>query len=377
MEQQIYLDNNATTPLDERVLEAMLPYLRERFGNPSSATHAFGWEAEAAVDVAREEVAAAIGAEPEEITFTSGATESDNLALQGALRPGDHLVVSATEHPAVLETAAFLAELGVEVTVLPVDGHGRVEPEALREALTPRTVLVSVMLANNETGTLKPVRKLAEVAHAAGVPFHTDAAQALGKVPLDVEELGVDLMSLSAHKCYGPKGVGALYVRRRGRHRLRAVQRGGGQERGLRSGTLNVPGIAGFGRAASLAAEALPEEARRLADLRNRLHGRLREHFPGLSLNGHPRERLPNTLNVSLSGIVAGDLLAALPSVAAAPGSACASGSREPSHVLRAMGLDEAAARSAVRFSVGRFNTEEEMDRAAEEFSRAAQLVGI
>ncbi|TCJ13701.1 cysteine desulfurase [Rubrobacter taiwanensis] len=375
MEQPVYLDNNATTPLDERVLEAMLPYLRERFGNPSSATHAFGWEAEAAVELAREELAAAIGAEPQEIVFTGGATESDNLALQGALRPGDHLIVSATEHHAVLDTALYLAETGVKVTVLPVDRFGRVVPETLREAITPRTALVSIMLANNETGTLNPVRELAGIAHEYGIPFHTDAAQALGKIPLDVEELGVDLMSLSAHKCYGPKGVGALYVRRRPRRvRLRPIQHGGGHERGLRSGTLNVPGIVGFGRAADLAAEALPGEARRLRALRDELWRRLKARIPGLRLNGHPELRLPNTLNVALPGGRAEDLLPGMPGVAAAPGSACTSASTKPSHVLRAMGLSEELARSSVRLSVGRFNTPEEIARAAEEISSAARL---
>ncbi len=366
----IYLDYNATTPLDERVLEAMLPYLRERFGNPSSAAHPFGWEAAAAVDLAREELAGAIGASPEEILFTSGATESDNWALKGVLRPGDHLVTAATEHEAVLEAARSVSRAGVRVTVLPVDAHGVVHPDALREEISPDTRLVSVMLANNETGTLNPVRELAEVAHERGVPFHTDAAQALGKVPVDVDELGVDLMSLSAHKCYGPKGVGALYVRRRPPRGVRRVRPsplldGGGQERGLRSGTLNVPGIVGFGRAAALAAEALPEEARRVFSLRDALFRLLRSGVPGLRLNGHPERRLPNTLNVSFPGVEVGELLGAVPGVAASAGSACASLRAGPSHVLEAMGA-ERQGWAAVRFSLGRFTTREEVERAAE-----------
>lgn len=377
----IYLDNNATTPLDERALEAMLPYLKENFGNPASTTHAFGWTAGAAVDLAREELAASIGASPEEITFTGGATESDNMTLMGLLRPGDHLVTAATEHEAILETAHYLERVGVKVTILPVDSFGVVSPDALREAIEPETRLVSVMLANNETGTLNPIRELAEISHEFGVPLHTDAAQALAKIPIDVGELGVDMMSFSAHKCYGPKGVGALYVRRRPapgvrRVRLEPLSRGGGQERGLRSGTLNVPGIVGFGRAAALGAAALPEEAERISVLRDTLFERLRAGIPDLRLNGHPTERLPGTLNVYFPGIDVGDLLGALPDVAASAGSACASSSSEPSHVLNAMGLtDEPAA--TVRFSLGRFTTPEEVERASELVVRVAGELGV
>ena len=376
----IYLDNNATTPLDERVLEAMLPYLKEDFGNPSSATHAFGWTAGAAVDLAREEVAAVVGAMPEEILFTSGATESDNLALSGLLRPGHHLIIAATEHEAVLETAHYLERGGVRVTVLPVDAYGVVSPDALREAIRPETTLVSIMLANNETGTLNLVRELAEVSHEFCIPFHTDAAQALGKIPVDVEELGVDLMSLSAHKCYGPKGIGALYVRRRqapGIQRVYLVPllHGGGQERGLRSGTLNVPGIVGFGRAAGLGAAALSEEVTRISDLRDTLFERLRADIPGVRLNGHPTERLPGTLNVSFPGIDVGELLPALPDVAVSAGSACSSLNSEPSRDLKAMGLENGAA-SSVRFSLGRFTTLDEVERAAVLVARAAGELG-
>jgi cysteine desulfurase len=374
----IYLDNNATTPLDERVLEAMLPYLREHYGNPSSA-HAYGWTAAAAVDVAREEFAGAIGASAdEEIFFTGGATEADNTALLGMLGAGDHLVTTATEHEAVLEVARFLERAGVAVTILPVDRFGLVDPGDLREAIRPETALVSIMLANNETGTINPVRELADVAHERGVPFHTDAAQALGKIPVDVEDLGVDLMSLSAHKCYGPKGVGALYIRRRPapgvrRARPEPLLRGGRQERGFRSGTLNVPGIVGFGRAAALAAEALPEEVERISALRDELWRRISAGLPGARPNGHPENRLPNTLNVSFPGVPASDLLGSLENVAASAGSACASEKGEPSHVLRAMGLDEETAFSSVRFGLGRFTTPEEVGQAAEFVVEAVQ----
>ena len=373
----IYLDNNATTPLDERVFEAMLPYLKEHFGNPSSTTHAFGWTVGAAVDLAREELAASTGASPKEITFTGGATESNNLALLGLLRPGDHLVTAATEHEAILEPAHHLARAGVRVTVLPVDGYGVVSPDALDEAMESDTKLVSIMLANNETGTINPVRELVEVAHEDGVPFHTDAAQALAKIPLDVEGLGVDMMSVSAHKCYGPKGVGALYVRRRPAPGVRRVcleplLRGGGQERGLRSGTLNVPGIVGLGRAASVGADALPEEAERISGLRDELFGRIRAGMPGVRLNGHPERRLPGTLNVSFPGLDVGDLLGALPEVAASAGSACASLNSGPSHVLKAMGLAGETA-ATIRFGLGRFTTPAEIERAAGLVVRASE----
>ena len=372
----IYLDYNATTPLDERVLDAMLPYLKGDFGNPSSATHAYGWTASAAVDLAREELAEAIGASPEEITFTAGATESDNMALLGLLRPGDHLITAATEHEAILEPAQHLARAGVRVTVLPVDRYGVVHPDRLAEALEPGTRLVSIMLANNETGTLNRVRELAEVAHERGVPFHVDAAQALCKVPVDVEDLGVDLVSISAHKCYGPKGVGALYVRRRPHPgvrgaRLEPILFGGGQERGKRSGTLNVPGIVGLGKAASLGAASLPEEAERIRALRDRLHAALAAGIPGLRLNGHPEHRLPGTLNVSFPGVDVGELLGALPDVAASAGSACASLDAGPSHVLEAMGVKNGSW-GTVRLSLGRFTTGEEVHRAAEMLVRAA-----
>lgn len=375
----IYLDNNATTPLDSRVLEAMMPYLTGEYGNAASS-HSFGSAAGAAVDLAREELARAVGASPEEITFVSGATEADNTALLGCLRPGERLVTAATEHEAILEPARYAEAAGAGLTVLPVDGYGRVSPDSLRETLSedPPVALVSIMLANNETGTINPVRELAEVAHESGVPFHTDAAQAPGKIPVDVDDLGADAMSLSAHKLYGPKGVGALYVRRRpypGVRRLRPepLLRGGGQEHGLRSGTLNVPGIVGLGRAAALAAESLPEEAERIATHRDELHRLILDAVPDARLNGHPGERLPNTLNLSLPGIRSDALLAAAPEVAASAGSACASGSPEPSHVLRAMGVDGEAALCAVRLSLGLFTTGEDVERAAQALARAVR----
>jgi cysteine desulfurase len=347
----------------------MLPYLKEDFGNPASTTHPFGWAAAAAVDLAREELATSIDASPEEIIFTSGATESDNTVLVGLLRPGDHIVTAATEHEAVLETVRFLERVGVRVTVLPVDSVGLLSPDALREAIESETALVSIMLANNETGTLNPVRELAEISHERGVRFHTDAAQALAKIRIDVEELGIDLMSLSAHKCYGPKGIGALYVRRRPARGIRRVNlspllRGGGQERGLRSGTLNVPGIVGFARAAALGAAALPAEAAKISNLRDILFARLRAGIPGVRLNGHPTKRLPGTLNVSFPSVNAADLLGALPNIAVSAGSACASLTSKSSHVLRAMGLEDGAS-AAIRFSLGRFTTSDEIELAA------------
>ena len=374
---RIYLDNNATTPLDQRALEAMMPYLTGEYGNAASS-HSFGSAAGAAVDLAREELAQAIGASPEEITFVSGATEADNASLLGCLRPGERLVTAATEHEAILEPARYAEAAGAGLTVLPVDEYGRVSPDSLRQTLSeaPPVALVSIMLANNETGTINSVRELAGAAHEFGVPFHTDAAQAPGKIPVNVEDLGVDAMSLSAHKFYGPKGVGALYVRRRPRPGVRRLRpepllRGGGQERGLRSGTLNVPGIVGLGRAAALAADSVPEEAERVSALRDELHRRLLAAVPEAILNGHPGERLPNTLNVSFPGVRASELLAAAPEVAASAGSACASESPKPSHVLRAMGADEAVALCAVRLSLGRFTTGEDVERAAEALARS------
>jgi len=368
----IYLDHFATTPVDPRVLEAMLPWFSQDFGNAASRTHVFGWRAEAAVEQARAEVASALGArEPREIVFTSGATESNNLALQGVARAcasrGDHLVTVATEHRAVLDVCTALEREGRRVSVLPVDAGGLVDPDALRRAIEPRTVLVSVMAANNEIGVLQPLAQLAAICRERGVLLHSDAAQAAGKVPLDVRALGVDLLSVSAHKLYGPKGVGALYVRGGSpRVRVAPLLYGGGHERGMRSGTLPVPLVVGLGRALALAVTEREAEAARLAELRDRLWQRLQAGLGELVLrNGDPVRCLPAALHVSFPGVDAAALLPQLPDVALSSGSACSSASPEPSHVLRALGLPPDRVRSGIRFGLGRFNTAEEIERAA------------
>ena len=367
----IYLDYNATTPVDERVIEAMVPYHTRAFGNAASRSHSFGWEAEAAVATAREQTAALIGASPGEIVFTSGATESNNLALKGAAamyrHKGNHIVTCATEHHAVLDPCARLTESGFEVTALPVDATGRVDPQRLDDALTDRTILISIMAANNETGTRHPIAEIGRIATRRDVLFHCDATQAVGKVPIDVEAAGIDLLSLSAHKIYGPKGVGALYVRRRRpRVRLRCQMDGGGHERGLRSGTLNVPGIVGLGAAAEICHREMHDEGARLADLRERLHDGIRGRLEDVHLNGHPAERLGNTLNLSFAYVEGEALMMKLRNLAVSSGSACTSESREPSHVLRAMGVPEELANSSIRFSLGRRTTAEEIDYAIE-----------
>ncbi len=374
----MYLDNLATTRVDPAVVAAMVPWFTEDYGNAASRTHAFGWRAAEAVEVARAQVAALIGAErAREIIFTSGATESNNLALIGAAtalgQPGDQVVVSAVEHRSVLDPAAALGRLGFAVTVLPVDRGGSVDLDSLRRALTRPTVLVSVMAANNEVGTLQPWAEAAELARTAGALFHTDAAQAAGKVPLRVAPTGADMVSLSAHKLYGPKGVGALYVRtRRPRLRLQPLLHGGGQERGTRPGTLNVPGIVGFGRACALAGDNLDSEAVRLQGLRDRLHQALERDLGPLPLNGHPRQRLPGCLNLCFPGVDGARLLPACRGVALSAGSACASGDSGPSHVLAAMGVDAALALASLRFGLGRFTTDDEVDYAA---GRVAEAV--
>jgi cysteine desulfurase len=371
VELPVYLDNLATTRVDPAVLEAMLPWFTREYGNPASRTHAFGWRAAEAVEIARAEVAALIGVrQPREIVFTSGATEANNLAIlgvTGAYRDhGDHVITQATEHRSVRDPAAGLARRGGSVTVLPVDGHGRVDPEAVRAALTRRTVLISVMAANNEVGTLQPLAEIAGVAREAGVLLHCDAAQAVGKVPLAVESLGIDLLSLSGHKVYAGKGVGALWVRsRQPRVRLRPLVEGGGQERGLRSGTLNVPGIVGLGRACALAREELAVEAVRVSTLRDRLHRALEERLGPLPLNGHPRDRLPGCLNLSFPGVDGASLITAFRDLALSAGSACTSGETTPSYVLRAMGVSDDLAAASLRFGLGRFTTVEEVDYAA------------
>ncbi len=380
----IYLDHHATTPVDPRVVTAMEPYWSEEFGNASSATHLYGWRAEAAVEQAREELAAAIGAaDPREIVFTSGTTESNNLALAGIARAQqgrrDHLATSAIEHPSVLDTARALAEQGCALTELPVGVGGLVDPEAVRAALGERTALVSIGTANSEVGTLQPIAEIAAVCREAGVPFHSDAAQAVGKVPIDVRRDGIDLLSFCAHKLYGPKGIGALYVRRgRPPIQLEPLLHGGGHERGLRSGTTPVALVVGFARAVSLCLADLEAEAARLRGLRERLFAGLCAALPGrIACNGDPERRLPGNLNVSFAGVRADGLLASLRDVALSMGSACASARGEPSHVLRALGLPPERVQGALRFGLGRGTTESEIDtviaRVAEEVRSARE----
>ncbi len=364
----VYLDHQATTPLDPRVLEAMLPWLTGEFGNAASRQHAYGWAAESAVAAAREEIAESLGAAPGEIVFTSGATESNNLALLGGARAargrGNHVVTSAVEHRAVLDPCRQLAAEGFEVTVLAPDATGRVSPEAVAAALTERTVLVSLMAANNEVGTLNPLAEVAALCAGRGVLFHTDAAQAFGKVPFDLGP-GVALASLSAHKLYGPKGVGALFVRARPRVALAPLVFGGGHEKGIRSGTLNVPGIVGFGAAARLARAEGEAERLRLGALRQRLDGAIRGALDGVTLNGHPVDRLPGNLSLSFAGVDGEGLVGSLREVAVSSGSACTTASAEPSHVLRALGVPEPLAKATLRFGLGRFTTAAEVDLAA------------
>ncbi len=361
----IYMDYHATTPVDPRVLEAMLPTLREEFGNASSKSHAFGWRAEELVEAAREEVARLVGASAKEIVWTSGATESDNLAVKGAAQfyhsKGKHLVTCKTEHKAVLDSMHALERQGFEVTFLDVERDGRLDPGRLRAAIRPDTILVSVMHANNETGVVHDIESIGRITREKGVLFHCDAVQSVGKIPFDVERANVDLASLSAHKMYGPKGVGALYVRRKPRVRLVAQMDGGGHERGFRSGTLNVPGIVGFGKAAELAAEREAEAARVLA-LRERLRKGLEAKLDLLTVNGSLEHRLPGNLNVSFAYVEGEALMMAIKDVAVSSGSACTSASLEPSYVLRAMGVSDELAHSSIRFGLGRFTTEEEVD---------------
>jgi cysteine desulfurase len=363
----IYLDYSATTPVDERVLQAMLPWLSERFGNPASRSHAWGWDAEEAVERARGQVAALIHADPREIVWTSGATESDNLAIKGAARfhagRGRHVVTVRTEHKAVLDPCLELERQGFEVTWLDVDANGLVSPDALAAVLRPDTILVSVMLVNNEIGVIQDVAALAALCRDRGILFHTDAAQATGKLPIDVQALGVDLMSLSAHKTYGPKGVGALYVRRKPRVRLEAQIHGGGHERGLRSGTLPTHQIVGMGEAFTLAGELMDTEIPRIRALRDRLWDGLRD-LPDVYLNGDPDQRVAHTLNISVAHVEGEALLMAVPELAVSSGSACTSASLEPSHVLRALGRSDTLAHSSLRLTLGRYTTRDEVDRA-------------
>ena len=366
----IYMDNHATTPVDPRVLDAMLPYFRGDFGNAASRSHVFGWNAEQAVEQAREQVAAGIGAGGREIVWTSGATESDNLAIKGAAEfyrdKGNHIITAVTEHKAVLDTCKRLEKAGFQVTYLPVERDGRVNPQAVADALTDKTTVVSIMLANNEVGTINPVAEIGQVVKARGALFHIVAVQGVGKIPFDVSSSHADLVSLSAHKMYGPKGVGALYVRRKPRVRLTPIIDGGGHERGMRSGTLNVPGIVGFGKAAEISTAGLAEEGKRLLALRERLRLGIEARISDTVVNGSLEHRLPGNLNISFAYVEGEAMMMALKDVAVSSGSACTSASLEPSYVLRAMGLPLEMAHSSIRFGLGRFNTEEEVDYVIE-----------
>ena len=376
MKLPIYLDNHSTTPCDPRVVEVMLPYFTEKFGNAASRNHSFGWEGEEGVEHARKQIARLIGADAKEIIFTSGATESDNLALQGIVamyrEKGDHIITSATEHRAVIDTAKYLEKKGVTVTFLPVDKAGMVSPEDVRNAITDKTILISVMLANNEIGTINPIAEIGKVAKEKGIIFHCDATQGVGKIPVNVQEMGIDLMSFSAHKIYGPKGIGALYVRRRApRVRLEPMIYGGGHERGMRSGTLPVPLIVGFGKACELCEQEMATEAVRMAKMRDRLQEGIMGAMEEVYLNGHPTERLPGNLNISFAYVEGEALLMGVKEIALSSGSACTSATLEPSYVLRALGVGSDLAHSSIRFGLGRFNTDEEIEYTIDRMLKA------
>jgi cysteine desulfurase len=380
----IYLDNHATTPVDPRVLEAMLPYFTERFGNAASKSHAFGWEADAAVDIAREQVAKLIGAaSPREIVFTSGATESDNLAIKGVAEAyrdkGNHIITCVTEHKAVLDSCKVLAKHGFDVTYLPVGGNGLIDMQRLRDAIADKTILISIMAANNEIGTIQPIKEIGRLAKEKNILFHSDATQGVGKFPINVDDMGIDLLSLTAHKMYGPKGIGALYVRStRPRVKLVSLVDGGGHERGMRSGTLNVPGIVGLGKACELSQKEMSAEAERLVALRERLKDGILEQLDEVQINGHAVQRLPGNLNLSFAYIEGESLLMGLKDIAVSTGSACTSASLEPSYVLKAIGLADELAYSAIRFGLGRFTSEAEIDytvkRVVEEVRRLREM---
>jgi cysteine desulfurase len=367
----IYMDNHATTPMDPRVLQAMLPYFTEKFGNAASRNHQFGWEAEAAVETAREQIAKLIGATSKEIIFTSGATESNNLAIKGAAEmyreKGNHIITAVTEHKAVLDTCKRLEKYGYEVTYLPVGKDGRIDLDDLRRAITNKTILISIMYANNEIGVLQPLEEIGKLCRERGIFFHSDAVQALGKVPLDVNKMNIDMASLTGHKLYGPKGCGALYVRRRNpRVQLSAIIDGGGHERGMRSGTLNVPGIVGFGKAAELCKAEMVADTARLSALRDRLNDRLHKGLDEIYINGSTEHRLPHNLNISFAYVEGESLLMGINDVAVSSGSACTSASLEPSYVLKALGAGDDLAHSSIRFGLGRWTTEEEVDYVAD-----------
>jgi cysteine desulfurase len=362
----IYLDNNATTPVDPRVLQAMLPYFNEKFGNAASRSHPFGWAAEEAVEKARGQIAKLINADSKEIIFTSGATESDNLALKGVAEmyssKGDHIITVVTEHKAVLDTCKALERKGVRVTYLPVDRYGLVNPDEVRTAIGDKTVLVSIMFANNEIGTIHPIAEIGQLCRDKGVLFHTDAVQGIGKLPFDVQAMNIDLASITAHKIYGPKGCGALFVRKKNpRVKLTEQMNGGGHERGMRSGTSNVPGIAGFGMACEICMNEMAEESKRLSRLRDKLRDGIMSRLGEVYLNGHPEKRLPGNLNMSFAYVEGEALMMGIRDIAVSSGSACTSASLEPSYVLKALNVDKDLAHSSIRFGIGRFNTEEEI----------------
>ncbi|MCS7013237.1 MAG: IscS subfamily cysteine desulfurase [Chloroherpetonaceae bacterium] len=370
MSRPIYMDNNATTRMDPRVLEAMLPYFTEKFGNAASRNHSYGWEAEEAVEKAREQVAKAIGADAKEIIFTSGATESDNIAIKGAVEmyaeKGNHIVTMQTEHKAVLDTCRRLEREGkAKVTYLPPKPDGLVDLDQLEAAITDKTIMVAIMMANNEIGVIQPMKEIGEICRKHGVLFFTDAVQAVGKVPVDVNDMKIDILSISGHKIYGPKGIGALYVRRKNpRVKLAGIIDGGGQERGMRSGTLNVPGIVGLAKALELCIEEMPTEMKRLTYLRNKLKDGILSQLEDVYVNGSMESRLPGNLNMSFAYVEGEALLMGLKGLAVSSGSACTSASLEPSHVLKALGVGDELAHSSIRYGLGRFNTEEEVDYA-------------
>ncbi|MDQ2901857.1 MAG: IscS subfamily cysteine desulfurase, partial [Acidobacteriota bacterium] len=362
-----------TTPMDPRVLQAMTPYFLKQFGNAASRNHSFGWEAEQAVDRARKQIADLIGATAKEIIFTSGATESNNLAIKGVAEmyaeKGNHIITAATEHKAVLDTCKKLEKHGVRVTYLPLQGDGLIDLNMLREAITDKTILVSIMYANNEIGVIQPVAEIGKICKERGVLFHSDGVQAVGKVPVNVIQDNIDLLSITAHKIYGPKGVGALYVRRRNpRVQITAQMDGGGHERGMRSGTLNVPGIVGLGEACAIAQREMPEESRRLRFLRDKLRAKLESELDEVFINGTMEHRLPHNLNISFAYVEGESLLMGVNDIAVSSGSACTSATLEPSYVLKALGVGDDLAHTSIRFGIGRFNTEEEIDYTAERF---------
>jgi cysteine desulfurase len=363
----IYMDNHATSPLDPRVLEAMMPYFTTKFGNAASRNHSFGWEAEQAVEKAREQIAKLIGATAKEIIFTSGATESNNLAIKGIAEMykerGNHIITQVTEHKAVLDTCKRLEKYGYRVTYLPVKADGLIDMEDLKRAMDEKTILVTIMSANNEIGVIQPIAEIGKLCHERGILFHTDAVQAVGKIPMDVQAMNIDVLSLSAHKLYGPKGCGALYVRRRNpRVQIAAQMDGGGHERGMRSGTLNVPGIVGLGKACEIAGEEMASETKRLTDLREKLKAKLEAALDYVHVNGSMEHRLPGNLNMSFVYVEGESLLMGINDIAVSSGSACTSATLEPSYVLKALGLGDDVAHSSIRFGLGRFNTEAEVD---------------